>query len=519
MSISPAEYLNLLAKQIQNPDEDLEYKVYIYESVKTDTDNFKNNIPPGCEEAISTIKTLGFQAKLFLEAQETKRSSKEDVPRRVPPGSRKEIGDENNLTNRTIRFLSDNSGQIMAGASSVALGILGALYYRVPYPVRAGALGGSIAFLGAKSLLERYSSDNEPDALDEKEVAASKKIKAATLQSSSLIDNKNAISTAIAVAALSILLLNPKDRNINDWFDKGDRLYSNAIKELELEEGTHLDIEEIKKADLFHPETILDPKILKPNNDLNILRNKEDLRNLINALKNSSNKAPIGAIITRPPETYAIFYNPESLQFIFIDSRGREDGRITAQIFRSVNDLVGHLLDLRPIDNESIGLPELYDTETGTSQNPNACEIRILRKKEKNSKGAEIEPEEEITRAGKREKVGKPLASQPSQEEEDRLIRAEEQALECALRLSTDGSRRSSSSLGEIQRDKEPQTDSPRMDSCDADELVAQAIQEEEEERRAFSSQSSPTSPSIGGDPLDDEEALVQMALKASLQE
>ncbi len=196
MSVSITERLNHLAQEITKTD-DLLHQVCIYETAKIDIDDFKTKLPADCKKAISIIMTTGSQAKLFLAAQESKRASKEEDFDDAPIGLKGElIVVENNLTNRTIRFASNNSGQIIAGASSVALGILGALHLGAPYPVRVGSFAGAIAFLGAKLVLNR---NPDIDPKEEPKTSSAEKEEVSESESSGLEKDSSSSSSSSSV--------------------------------------------------------------------------------------------------------------------------------------------------------------------------------------------------------------------------------------------------------------------------------------------------------------------------------
>ena len=538
MSITSSALIDF-AKQIQQID-DIEARAAIYESVRIDTHGF-TKYPEDCFDAIRTIKTVGIQVKLLLDARKNLPDSKKEELARIATLPDRGINDENNLTSKAVRFVSNNSSQIIASVSSVGLGILGALYVGTPDPVRVGAIGGSLAFVGAKYILERRreSANPDPDIDREEEKSTGKRGKEeidppktsddleaetstpTTHRRALVLDNKNAPSAAIALAALSSLLQNPEDKNVTNWLSTGDDLYDEAIGRLELEKDQILDIEDIEKLGLLHPETILDPKVLKPDNDLNILRNEDDLAELINELKNLTTDKPIGVILSRPPGTYAIFFDPKSGYFFF-DPHGSKGANYKPRNFKSPKFLIEHLMDLKPIDKESLELPEFYETEIGMNQNPNACEIRILRKKEDVSKEDEIESKEkEIISEGKGEKKDSSPAKLNLSEEE-RLEQAEKAALEHALRLST-GSLPNSSSDAPTGMEEEdfPSSSSIPTPSSETyllfdDELLARSLQLEEDAAEPISSRSSQIAPSFEEDSLSEDE-LMRRATEESL--
>ena len=76
MSI-PSSAIIDFAKRIQQID-DIEGREAIYESVRIDTDGFKK-YPADCFDAIKTIKTVGMQVKLLLDARKNLTLKKEDV--------------------------------------------------------------------------------------------------------------------------------------------------------------------------------------------------------------------------------------------------------------------------------------------------------------------------------------------------------------------------------------------------------------------------------------------------------
>nr|NGX32609.1 hypothetical protein [Candidatus Anoxychlamydiales bacterium] len=223
-------------------------------------------------------------------------------------------------------------------------------------------------------------------------------------------------------------------------------------------------------------------------------------------------------IISRPPETYAILYNPKS-GYLFFDPHGSKYANYKPRNFKSPKFLIEHLMDLKPIDKESLELPEFYETEIGMNQNPNACEIRILRKKEDVSKEDEIESKKkEIISEGKREKKG----SSPDKldlSEEKRLEQAEAEALEHALRLSTNTLPISSSDApkGMEEGDFSSRSSSSSIpDSLFDDELFAYSLQFEENELGHVSSRSSQIAPSFEEAPLSEEEQM-RIATEESL--
>ncbi|NGX48734.1 MAG: hypothetical protein K940chlam5_00324 [Candidatus Anoxychlamydiales bacterium] len=527
MSITSSALIDF-AKQIQQID-DPEARAAIYESVGIDTYGF-TKYPEDCSDAIRTIKTVGMQVKLLLDARKNLPSKKEEHEEIATLPDRG-INDENNLTSKAVRFVSNNSGQITASVSSIGLGILGALYAGAPYPVRVGAIGGGLAFVGAKYILERRRESTNPDPyilhkeekptgkrgkeeIDPPKTAADLKAETSTPTThrrAPVLDNKNAPSAAIALAALSSLLQNPEDKNVTNWLSTGDDLYDEAIGRLELEKDQILDIEDIEKLGLLHPETILDPKVLKPDNDLNILRNEDDLAELINELKNLTTDKPIGVIISRPPGTYAIFFDPKSGYFFF-DPHGSKGANYKPRNFKSPKFLIEHLMDLKPIDKESLELPEFYETEIGMNQNPNACEIRILRKKEDVLKEDEIESKEKE-------------ASSPAKidlSEEERLEQAEKAALEHALRLSTGSLPSSSSDAPTGMEEEDFSSSSSSSTPCSEtyslfdDERLARYLQFEEDAAKPISSRSSQIAPSFEEDSLSEDE-LMRRATEESL--
>lgn len=490
MTIVSSRILDL-EKRFQETD-DLETKAAIFESVKIDTENF-TSYPKDCIEAIKIINTYGLQAKLHSEARSNLLDSKKERDQKlIPSPSSKPEENENTLTNKTLRFLSNNSGQIITAVSSVAFGILGALYLGAPYPVRIGSLTGTIAFAGIKLVLEKNRSipsdiDHDKKSIEKKgkkEIVSPKSLdvsKAKTTtstsihQSTHLSDSKNPNCLAISIAALSSLLLNPDDRKITDWMFTGNKLYEEKIKNLELKKERSLSIEEIKEENLLPTEIILDPKILKPNNDLNILKCEEDLTKLINELMDLSNNKPIGAIISLAPDTYPIFYNPKKQQFFFINSNLQSDKPAYGEIFRAPKFLVQHLLELKPIDQESLKHFEKYETETKMNQNPNACEIRILRKKEYFLKEDEITSEKKLEKETKTSTIKKQELSR-----EEKLQQSEKKALKHALTLSSNTS--PSNAENDTKEDFSSSSSSsniiiPKNDSLSEDELLAISLQ------------------------------------------
>ncbi len=227
MSVSITERLNYLAQEIRKTD-DLLHQVCIYETAKIDIDDFKTKLPAGCKKAISIIMTTGSQAKLFLAAQESKRASKEEDFDDAPIGLKGElIVVENNLTNRTIRFASNNSGQIIAGASSVALGILGALHLGAPYPVRVGSFAGAIAFLGAKLVLNR---NPDIDPKEEPKTSSAKKEEVSESESSGLEKDSSSSSSSSSVRVRKDDYF-PEDKHLAQLLQ--DKCYAQSLQDEE----------------------------------------------------------------------------------------------------------------------------------------------------------------------------------------------------------------------------------------------------------------------------------------------
>ncbi len=156
MSVELQKELHNIAQRVVHTSDPL-LQTCLYLSVKVDIDDYKMLLPASSQKDLSIIERIGVQAKAYLETRREVKllwDTPEEDSNDAPIDLKGEIiVDENNLINRTIRFVSNNSRQIIASASSVALGVLGALYLGAPYPVRVGSLAGAIAFLGAKSLI------------------------------------------------------------------------------------------------------------------------------------------------------------------------------------------------------------------------------------------------------------------------------------------------------------------------------------------------------------------------------
>lgn len=430
-SINPSDYLKQLAEQIQE-EPDLSLQEAIFLQAKEETDTF-TKIPEGCDRALEIIQTLGLEAKTLLDQTRNDSSKMEADPSiersaLLSTDSKYRIKDENNLTKKTIEFLSKNSKEIkIAGATLAGLCTTAAIFHRYIYPISIGLIGGSLVLFFIKTLIDRpVNSDEDASSSTVKDEA---KVKKTPLQINYLYDHDNLESDAIATHALVTFLLNPLARKV-DFSKKGVKLYSDTQKILQLKKEAQIHIEDIIKADLLDPQIFLDPKILKPNNDLKILREENDLKELIEKFINLANKEPIGAIINRPPLTFAIFYNPSNRQFIFLDTKKKD-----FEIFRSIDDLVKTLMKLSPIVEDKTNLNEFYKTPSGIFQNPNACEIKILRKKQENSK-EEIDLHHEDGKAEEIDDRKEDKSSSAFLTEDERLQESERKALEAALRLS-----------------------------------------------------------------------------------